>query len=431
MKPQNFEEAVVWYYIISTLILYMAGSLFVLGPALAWLLTFYLLWKLWRQTEATPEADRIRIPIMVWVWIASMLVMGLALVVGHLEMGYGLVRIVKSFINFFLRTWALLALFPLIGCLNIRPQVIYRAVCILCLQCLIVMPVSYALLSAGIDFPDYTVSLMAKIGGNATRFYHVSFIFLQEGTFRLTLFASWAPAIAFVGNIFFWLANQDSNQKWRWIGMISSAAMIWGSASRLGLVCLFAVPILQFFLLRITQPLTQLTLGISSFVAGLFSVQLITWLEDFKNYFDSQRANSSRVRSTLERMALYRWQEAPIWGHGIKAESGPAVTNFMPVGSHHTWLGLLYVHGIVGFIALVIPMLFSFITLLIKAQKDKIAQTGLTILFILFIFSFGENLETLAYLYWPGLIMIGIAFKQPFPALFTHSKPKFSQSQLS
>lgn len=29
-------------------------------------------------------------------------------------------------------------------------------------------------------------------------------------------------------------------------------------------------------------------------------------------------------------------------------------------------------------------------------------------------FSFAENLETLAYLYWPGLVILGIALKEKF-----------------
>ncbi|NJN59266.1 MAG: O-antigen ligase family protein [Leptolyngbyaceae cyanobacterium SL_5_9] len=180
---------------------------------------------------------------------------------------------------------------------------------------------------------------------------------------------------------------------------------------------------------HLSRPSVQILAGISSFAAGLFGPQLIGYARDFKDYFDSQRASSSNLRELLQRMALYQWQEAPIWGHGIKAPRGPAVTNFMPVGSHHTWLGLLYVHGIVGFIALALAMLYSFIELLIKAQKSKAAQTGLAVLLVLILFSLGENLETLAYLYWPGLLMLGIAFKEPFPALFAHFKPQFNQSQ--
>ena len=50
--------------------------------------------------------------------------------------------------------------------------------------------------------------------------------------------------------------------------------------------------------------------------------------------------------------------------------------------------------------------------LLVKSQYNRDASTGLAILFILFLYTFGENLEILAYLYWPGLILMGIGFSK-------------------
>ncbi|NER32369.1 MAG: O-antigen ligase domain-containing protein, partial [Symploca sp. SIO1C4] len=127
MKPQNLEETLVWYYITGTYVLFFLGAQYVVAPMLAYFLVLYLVKKLWEQNEETPPEERISIPLGVWIWIVAMLVMGLALVVGHLEFNLGTVKTIKSFVNSFLRTWALLAVFPLIGCLKIRPQLIYRA----------------------------------------------------------------------------------------------------------------------------------------------------------------------------------------------------------------------------------------------------------------------------------------------------------------
>jgi hypothetical protein len=118
------------------------------------------------------------------------------------------------------------------------------------------------------------------------------------------------------------------------------------------------------------------------------------------------------VRETLGRIAVDRWQsEAPIWGHGT-VERGPHVAEFMPIGSHHTWFGLLFVKGIVGFTALAIPFLCSLIDLVIKSQTSATARVGLSMVCILFLYTFGENLEILAYLYWLALIMMGVAFAE-------------------
>ncbi|MBD2103242.1 O-antigen ligase domain-containing protein [Leptolyngbya sp. FACHB-261] len=424
MKPQNLEEKVVWYYIIGTYLLYFLGAQHISAPAIAWLLVLYLGKKLWQQTDQTPVEDRVRIPLGVWVWAISILFIELALVMGLSDFGADTFRIVKSSINGFARTWALLALFPLVGCLNIRFQLLSRAICILCLQSLLIIPVLYLLSQLNLPGILYTSPLL-KIGGIGPEYYNVGLYVMEStGRIRLQLFAPWSPAMGLVGNVCFVLASQEPDRKWRWIGMIGAIAMTLVSVSRLGLVCLFFVPIATYVLARVSRPQMQIAAGVGSFFGGLFGFQLLSALRDFKNYFDSQRARSSEIRELLGRIALYRWwNDAPIWGHGLKERRGPELVVFKPIGSHHTWFGVLFTHGLVGFMALAIPFAWSFIELLLKAQTSKIAQAGLSVILVLFLYSFGENLESLAYVYWPGLVSIGLALKEKRMAASLPSQP--------
>jgi hypothetical protein len=94
------------------------------------------------QTDKTPEVERIKIPVTVWVWIFSMIVMEIALIMGHLEFNLGTGKLIKSTVGWF-KGWALLAVFPLIGCLNIRPRLIYQATCVVCKHTLILVPFLY------------------------------------------------------------------------------------------------------------------------------------------------------------------------------------------------------------------------------------------------------------------------------------------------
>jgi hypothetical protein len=168
--------------------------------------------------------------------------------------------------------------------------------------------------------------------------------------------------------------------------------------------------ILTKVLSSLTRPFALFGMGFTSVVGGFISPMLISALESFSDKFRSARADSSRVREALGRIAVERWQrDAPIWGHGT-VESGPHLVEFMPIGSHHSWFGLLFVKGIVGFFALAIPLLYSLIDLVIKSQTNETARVGLSMVFIIFLYTFGENLEILAYLYWPALIMIGMGF---------------------
>lgn len=420
MTPLNLEEKVVFYYIIGTYGLYFVGAHYIFSPAMAWLLTLYLGNKLWNQAENTPSEEKITIPPVVWMWVISMLVMELALIVGHLDFNLGTKQIISSSINW-ARQWALIALFPLIGCLNIRPQLLYRATCILCLQSLIFIAIACLANMLHIQ-PNLYTSPLSYLGGNNENYYNVRLyeIDLISGATRLSLFAPWPPALGLLGNIYFFLAYQESDRKWRLIGMIGAIAMVVVSVSRLAILCLPSVPFLTWFLVNFTRPGTQITVGIATFLAGILATPLINFLETFREQFRSVRASSSEVRETLGRIALYRWwNDAPIWGHGITETRGPAVSKLMPIGSHHTWFGILFRQGLVGSIAFAFPLLLSFIDLLLKTQKSKTAKVGLNILLVLFLFTFAETIGSLAYILWPGLVMMGIAFKEKMPD--THS----------
>ncbi|HEY9298053.1 MAG TPA: O-antigen ligase domain-containing protein [Phormidium sp.] len=420
IAPENLPEKVIWYYMTGTYVLYFIGAQHLLVPAIGWGMALYLIKKLWQQNEDTPEAEKIRIPLGVWIWIICMLMMQVSLVGSHLDFDMGMPRIIRSTINFFARTWALFALFPLMGCFKIRPKLIYRAACILAIQSIIFIIIgliAHEVLPRGLLY----LSPLQKLGGVGEEYYNV-FLYATDGEtgkLRLYLFTPWAPALGLVGNIYLFLTMQEPNKKLRWIGMFGSAAMVWGSDSRLGLLCLLSLPIIRWVLANFTKPFIQIGAGVTSLGAGIFGIQILTWYKDFRAQFDSQRAGSSRVREVLGNLAVYRWSnDAPIWGHGLLEPKGPAVVTNKPIGSHHTWFGLLFANGIVGFIAFAVALAWSFIEFLVKAHRYETAKVALGLILVLFMFSFGENLEALIYIYWPALVMMGIAFKEK---LFTLS----------
>ena len=107
-----------------------------------------------------------------------------------------------------------------------------------------------------------------------------------------------------------------------------------------------------------------------------------------------------------------------MFGHGI-VERGPHLVQFMPIGSHHTWHGLLFVKGAVGFLGLAVPLAWSIVELSLKAQTDRVARAGLGVLLTLLLFSFGDNIEIVAYIIWPGMLHVGIALKRRYRSPFT------------
>jgi hypothetical protein len=414
VQPENIPEYLIWWVIIWTYPLWMIGGLYIVGSVLGWLFLLFLLIKVLAQDADTPADQRLTLSWVLWIWIAGMLLMEVALLAGHLDFNLGFAQIIKSSIGW-AKGWASLALYPLAGCLRIRPQIIYRAVCILGFQTLIITPA--LLVAPYINLPQVLyVSPLSIVGGPGPEFFDVRLFEIDPTTdqVRLRLFTPWAPALGFVGNVYFMISLQEKHKKWRMLGLAGAVVMCLICRSRLAQLCLVLIPVATALLSRLKSPATLLGLGMLSFLSGIFSPSLLAQFDQFWQSFKSARADSTRVRMALKRIAIYRWEsEAPIWGHGV-VERGGHVVEWMPIGSHHTWAGLLFVKGFVGFLALAVPMLASFFDLLIKSNdpRQPSARVGLSMVMMLFLYTFGENLEILVYLYWPGLILMGIAFQE-------------------
>jgi len=146
-------------------------------------------------------------------------------------------------------------------------------------------------------------------------------------------------------------------------------------------------------------------LAVMPFLQGL-----LDGMEGMLNSVKSMRADSTRVREVLGEIAVERWwNEAPVWGHGV-VERGPHLVEYMPIGSHHTWYGLLFVKGAVGAIALLVPLVWSLIEFSLQTiMRSRAGQLALAMTVLMTFYSIGENLEILAYLMWPGLLVMGIA----------------------
>jgi hypothetical protein len=80
----------------------------------------------------------------------------------------------------------------------------------------------------------------------------------------------------------------------------------------------------------------------------------------------------------------------------------------MPIGSHHTWYGLLFVKGVAGFLALLVPFLWQFWLAVSDTVRSKRGTLPLGIMLVFLLLSFGENIEIEVYLLWPSLLLMGI-----------------------
>lgn len=404
--PRSVEDRLISLALIATWPIYAIGGLYVVGPVLGVCLVAIIVLRTYLGSHQQPRP----IPIGAWIWIAGMVVMEIALLIGHASEGLSTGQTIKSSIGW-AKGWALFAMFPLAGaCLDIRFETVIRAASITALLSLLLTP--FLLVAPMIGLPEVLfVSPFRYIGGPGPEFFAVQLYSIDpgDGLPRWRYFTPWSPAAAIIANMYLVLAIEDRRKVWKIIGIISAVTIIALSKSRLGLATAMIVWPTAFAISQLRRSILWLGAAIPTAIAGLLAQPIISQLLAAYEGIKSMRADSTRVREALGRIAVDRWyHEAPIWGHGI-VERGPHYVEYMPIGSHHTWFGLLFVKGIVGVIALIIPLVWSLIEFALLSLSSRAGRTALAIMILLILFTVGENLEILAYLLWPGLLICGIA----------------------
>jgi hypothetical protein len=409
LRPANPVETLVYKTLVWTWPFYFVGALYVVGPVLAWtlgaiaVLSLYLGPAIRSDLRATGT-----IPPVVWAWLIGMAAMLVVLWLGHLDWSLGTKQTIKSSIGW-AKGWALLALFPLAGAvLPIRRDILVRGQCVVALWTLVLAPLLLVAPYIGLPEKIFTSPLKA-IGGPGPEYFSVYLFTYDPATWtpRWQFYAPWSPFAALLGVVMVVFALEEKNRNWKAIGIAAGVFMILASKSRMGLVGLVActtVPRLMPLLLRGWAWQAGAAMTASMAVIGPMVMQSMA---DGVKAFKGARADSTRVRETLQRIAYERWKGEAVWfGHGT-VQPGPHIVEFMPIGSHHTWYALLFVKGVAGFAALLVPMVWQTWLVMYDATRGPRGRLPMAIVMTLILLSFGENMEIEAYMLWPALMILG------------------------
>lgn len=409
-KPDTLPERIVFYTLVWTWPLYGLGALYIVGPVLGWVLAGLAVLSLYlgpaMRQDLRPTGP---IPWIVWFWIIGMLVLLVTLWVGHAQWSLGTKTTIKSSIGW-AKGWALMCLFPLAGAvLPLRREVLIRAFCILGAATLVVAPILLIAPYVGLPERIFTSPLKA-VGGPGPEYFSVYLYTIDPGSGipRWQFFAPWSPFAALLGVIMVLFALEEKDQRWLLAGLAAGILMILASKSRMGLVGLILCTGLPRLAPMVSRSQAWCFFAALTTFAALFATAAKDAIFGSIEAFRGARANSTRVRATLQRIAFERWQEEAIWfGHG-RVQAGPHLVEYMPIGSHHTWYGLLFVKGAIGFMAFAVPVFAQLGFVLWDATRSERGRLPLGIVLTIFLLSFGENLEIETYLLWPALLMLGI-----------------------
>lgn len=414
MIARTGPERMVYRTMVLTWPFYAVGALYVVGPVLAWILGGLAALALYLgpalRDDLRPTGP---VPPLVWAWFIGMAIMLVALWAGHLDWGLGLKKTIKSSIGW-AKGWALLALFPLAGAvLQIRREVLIRGQCVIGAWTLALAPLLLIAPYVGLPERIFTSPLKA-VGGPGPEYFSV-FLFTFDPaswTPRWQFYAPWSPFAALLGVIMVLFALEEKDRRWMAAGLGAGVLMILASKSRMGIVGLVACTLGPRMLPLILRGWAwQVTAALTASLA-VVGTTLFALLGDAVSAFKGARADSTRVRATLQRIARERWENEAVWfGHGT-VHPGSHAVEYMPIGSHHTWFGLLFVKGLVGFLALLVPMVWHTGFALVDAARHSRGRLPLGILMTMILLSFGENIEIEAYMLWPGLILLGVHLRE-------------------
>jgi hypothetical protein len=415
---RNGPETLIFWTLALTWPLYAAGALYIVGPALGWTLAamaaagLYLgpaCRKDWRVDTG--------VPMVVALWLIGMLVLLLALWVGHVQWDLGAEETVKSTVGW-MKGWALAALFPFAGAmLPIRRETLIRSQSIVGLVTLLLLPAFIA--SAFLHLPSRLfTSPLSVVGGPGPEYFSVYLYTLDPGTdtSRWQFYAPWSPFAGLLGVAACLFALEERRFLWGVFGFASGIAFVLLTKSRMSLVALAICILLPRLMPLLRSPKAWMALSALAASMAAFGSALLAFVQDSVATFKHARVASSRVRDTLQRIAFDRWEtEAPFFGHGV-VERGPHIVEYMPIGSHHTWFGLLYVKGLVGVMGAAAPLIAQTLFAARAAMMGPSGRLPFGLALLIVILTFGENLEIETYLFWPTLLLFGIHARESLAA---------------
>lgn len=412
--PQNPAENIVYKALIWTWPFYAVGALYIVGPVLGWMLGGLAALVVYFGAAVREDLRcHTPIPAVVWAWIIGMAAMLIILWVGLINFDFGTKTIIRSTIGW-AKGWALMALFPLAGAvLPIRRAILIRGQCVVGLWVLVLAPLM--LVAPYIGLPEKIFTSPLKVVGGPGPEYFTVFLYTLDpasGTPRWQFYAPWSPFAALLGVLMVLFALEEKCRRWKAIGVTAGIFLILASKSRMGLVGLIICPAIPRLLRLSAQSWAWQGLAGCLVVASMVADGLIASAQSSVRAFKSARADSSRVRATLQRIATERWENEAVWfGHG-RVAPGSHIVEYMPIGSHHTWYGLLFVKGITGFLALLIPLLWQLTLAVTDTIKSNRGTLPFGIILVFVLLSFGENIEIEVYLLWPSLLLLGIHAKE-------------------
>jgi hypothetical protein len=217
------------------------------------------------------------------------------------------------------------------------------------------------------------------------------------------------PIPGICGLLSFFICYGESNRRLRFLSISGSLLALLVSQSRLAWVCFPTVYLISLSFRR--QTIRQASLwGAFLLFTGcaVLGLTLADLLHQALGVFTEARAASSADRSLVVSLTLEAWKERPWLGWGISRGEVKWYIYEIVLGSFSTYAGVLYLHGVLGYICLITALATTVWNLWRIAQTgNHLAQGAVASFLALCLFLEGLPLTWICVYFWFYFIWLG------------------------
>lgn len=350
------SERIIYWTVILTPIWWLMGIQPLLYPiVIVGLLTIHFDWH-----RLAVQG----LPIYVWAWLAMSITMLWTAILGLNDMGFSLLPAAAAVVTFFKSYFLIFACLALPFFNKIRTQVITRAVAWMASGYLVTIAVQMLMLALKIGGSGFLPPLARLIPGDKSSL-RVDFAFpssfLGLPIPRTVLYTPDPPILGLCALLCFIICLREPDRRLRTLALVGSVSALVVSASRSALVLLpFALLIGVFFQSGLFRQLSLWLASATFLLCSMLELTIAELLQQPSEALNKTRENaisSSIERELVVRSTLEAWQASPWIGWGvIRGRVNLYEDAYIGLGSFSTYSAVLYLHGIVGFIALICAM---------------------------------------------------------------------------
>jgi hypothetical protein len=353
------------------------------------------------------------LPACIWAWLAMAIVMIWTAALGLEETGFKLKDLAAVVVTFFKSYFLIFACLTIPFWSQVRNAVITRAVTWMSIGCLVNLGIQMIILVIGFEnlvfapplarlAPGDKSSLLVKLA-DFSPFFGISLP-------RSVLHTPDPPILGVVALLSFLICLGESDRSLRRWGLISAIASLLISFSRLSWLCgLLILLTILFFRSPLSRHVGLWLAFVGTFLSTLVGFSFQEFFGKSIAFFDSARSNSSEERALVVKKTLEAWQEKPWLGWGfIRGQVRLYEQTYITLGSFSSYAAVLYLHGIVGLLVLIVAMALTLAFFYNRAiEGDSNSQLALAGLMSLYVSLNATPLSWMAVYLWFFFLWLG------------------------